>query len=107
CTMASSDSSNATGPGGVPQGSKTSEYYAVQNIPDRFDNPDWFKGYGNVKPVHPMYRTTASDYGKMSPTVHTMPTTFHPVSQTFSEKLGKCGMYRNHSMNTGKDRKLI
>uniref|UniRef100_A0A1I8I0Q1 ANK_REP_REGION domain-containing protein n=1 Tax=Macrostomum lignano TaxID=282301 RepID=A0A1I8I0Q1_9PLAT len=70
---------------GTAQGSKTSEYYAVQNIPDRFDNPDWFKGYGNVKPVHPMYRTTASDYGKMSPTVHTMPTTFHPVSQTFSE----------------------
>ncbi|PAA52104.1 hypothetical protein BOX15_Mlig009420g2, partial [Macrostomum lignano] len=104
--MSNEAASSNLGPGGVPRGSKTSQYYEVQNIPDRFDNPEWFKGYGS-KPVHPMYRTTASDYGKMAPTVHTMPTTFHPVSQTFSEDLGKCGMYRNMSLNTGKDTKLV
>ena len=29
----------AMGPGGVPQGSRTSDYYRTKNIPGRFDNP--------------------------------------------------------------------
>lgn len=55
------------------------------------------------KPVHPMYRTTNTDYGAEPPTIHTVPITFHAKSQQFSNDLGKCGMYRNSSLNTGLD----
>uniref|UniRef100_A0A1I8F632 Uncharacterized protein n=1 Tax=Macrostomum lignano TaxID=282301 RepID=A0A1I8F632_9PLAT len=57
---------------GYRKASKTSEYYAVQNIPDRFDNPDCLKG-----------------------------------TATLNRSLESAACYRNHSMNTGKDRKLI
>ncbi|WAR25758.1 CI116-like protein [Mya arenaria] len=87
---------------GIPKGSKTSDYYKTSNIPNRFENPDWFQGYGG-KTQHPMYRTTAATYGAKTPSVHTMPTSFHCRSQKFSEHLGTCGMYRNHSLNTNLD----
>ena len=45
---------------------------------------DCFEGYQN-KPQHPMYTTTAMVYGAKKPTVHTMPTSFHCKSQSFSE----------------------
>jgi len=95
-----------TNAGGVPKGAKTSDYYRVNNIPGRFDNPDWFQGYSE-KPVSALYRTTNSNYGCKKPTVHTMPTTFHAKSQKFSECLGKCGMYRNHSLNCDMDKKIV
>ena len=44
---------------------------------------DWFQGYGQKK-QHPMYRTSAAEYGAKAPTVHTMPTQFHAKSQQFS-----------------------
>jgi len=75
------------GPGGVPAGAKTSDYYKVKNIPARFDNPEWFEGYKS-KSVSPMYRTSAADYGGRAPTVHTMPTCFFAKSQKF-RGLGK------------------
>lgn len=86
----------------VPKGAKTSDYYRVVSIPERFNNPDCFQGYEH-KPQHPMYRTTNKDYGGRPPTVHNMPNSFHAKSQKFSEGLGKCGMFRNHSLNTAKD----
>jgi len=86
--------------GGIPKGAKTSDFYKTKQIPQRFENPEWFQGYGG-KQQHPMYKTTASTYGAKTPSVHTMPTSFHCRSQGFSEHLGKCGMYRNHSLNTG------
>ncbi|ESO93983.1 hypothetical protein LOTGIDRAFT_209481 [Lottia gigantea] len=105
--MADTVQTSEYGAGGVPKGAKTHEYYRVQDIPARFDNPDWFQGYGG-KQQHPMYRTTsASAYGSRAPSVHTLPTTFHGKSQQFSEKLGKCGMYRNHSLNTAKDQSPV
>lgn len=88
---------------GVPPDSKTSDYYRTYDIPKRFDNPDWFKGYSQSKPVHPIYRTSNSDYGSRPPSVHTMPTRFAAKSQEFSEQLGSCGMYKNHSLNTAVD----
>lgn len=45
---------------------------------------DWFKGYAQ-KPVHPVYRTSNSDYGARPPSVHTMPTRFSGKTQAFSE----------------------
>lgn len=30
--------------GGVPKGSRTSEYYRTKSIPDRFDNPGQYQG---------------------------------------------------------------
>ena len=45
---------------------------------------DCFEGYQN-KPQHPMYTTTAMVYGAKKPSVHTMPTSFHCKSQSFSE----------------------
>ena len=85
------------------QNLKTSDIYVVNNIPDRFDNPEWFKGYGTSVSKNPMYRTTASDYGRLAPNVHTMPTVFYSRTQSFTNHLGPCGMYRNHSLNTGND----
>eukprot|EP00745_Piridium_sociabile_P015337 TRINITY_DN2271_c0_g1_i3.p2 TRINITY_DN2271_c0_g1~~TRINITY_DN2271_c0_g1_i3.p2 ORF type:complete len:116 (+),score=29.16 TRINITY_DN2271_c0_g1_i3:61-408(+) len=77
------------GPGGVPRGAQTHQYYHVSDIPARFDNPDWFQGYGGKK-QHPMYRTSASTYGGKTPSVHTMPTQFYAKSQKFTEVCVVC-----------------
>lgn len=94
------------GNGGVPQNAKTSDFYRTENIPNRFEHPDWFQGYGGKK-QHPMYRTSSMTYGQKAPSVHTMPTSFHCRSQKFSEHLGTCGMYRNHSLNTALDNSKV
>ncbi|XP_046840279.1 UPF0691 protein C9orf116 homolog isoform X2 [Xenia sp. Carnegie-2017] len=93
----------ATKPG---NGARTSNYYRTQNIPQRFDNPDVFQGY-NTKKQHPMYMTSSMDYGSRQPTVHTMPTMFHAKNQKFSAHLSKCGMYRDHSLNTAMDKSTV
>lgn len=90
-------------PCGATQGAKTSDFYRTKDIPNRFENPDWFQGYGG-KAQHPMYRTSSAIIGSKPPSVHTVPTQFYCRSQKFSEHLGKCGMYRNHSLNTGMDK---
>lgn len=53
---------------------RTSDLYRTSNLPERFDHPSWFYGYGiQRKPaVHPCYRTTSSDYGR---SVYTHPST--------------------------------
>ncbi|XP_060586191.1 piercer of microtubule wall 1 protein-like [Ruditapes philippinarum] len=85
---------------------KTSDYYRTKNIPNRFDNPTWFKGYGG-KPEHPMYKTTSNTIGQKNPSVHTMPTQFYCRSQKFTEHLGTCGMYKNNSFNTALDQSQV
>ncbi|PNF40419.1 hypothetical protein B7P43_G01587 [Cryptotermes secundus] len=84
---------------------KTSDFYRTANLPNRFDRPYWFTGYGCQRrpPQHPFYRTTSSDYGWYPPTIHTVPTVFYPMSQKFSNDLAKSGMYRNYSLNTVMD----
>ncbi|XP_013791237.1 UPF0691 protein C9orf116-like isoform X2 [Limulus polyphemus] len=79
---------------------RTSHFYQTYNIPERFDHPDWFKGYG--KKQHPLFKTTSAEYGSRPPSVHTMPVCFYAKSNKFSEILSKCGMYRNYSLNTYK-----
>ena len=37
------------GPGGVPKGSKTSDYYRVANIPGRFNNPGNYNVFSNTR----------------------------------------------------------
>ncbi|XP_072634645.1 piercer of microtubule wall 1 protein isoform X3 [Canis lupus baileyi] len=58
-------------PAGPPP--RTSDYYCVdENLPVRFNNPAWFRGYGTKEPVS-MYRTSNQAYGSRAPTVHEMP----------------------------------
>ena len=61
------------------------------------------EGQHQHKLIHPMYRTTSADYGANPATVHTVPITYHAKSQQFSNQLGKCGMFRNRSLNTAMD----
>ncbi|ELU01415.1 hypothetical protein CAPTEDRAFT_225628 [Capitella teleta] len=67
---------------------------------------DRFKGYTHKEPS-PMFRTSNSDYGSRGPSVHTVPTSFHPKTQSFSNHLGVCGMPRNHSLNCALDKSLV
>ncbi|KAJ2947027.1 hypothetical protein O0L34_g16372 [Tuta absoluta] len=83
---------------------KTSDVYATCNLPKRFEHPHWFNGYGNqVNSQHPFYRTTSSVYGWYPPGIHTVPSEYHPANQTFTNHLSAFGMYRNYSLNTGRD----
>ncbi|KAL5516238.1 hypothetical protein EMCRGX_G001521 [Ephydatia muelleri] len=87
-------------------GLKTSDFYKTESLPERFNHPDWFVGYG-TQPQNSFFRTTAMSYGSKPLSVHTMPTEFYGRTQKFSEKLGKVGMYRNHSLNTAVDRSRV
>ena len=85
----------------------TQDYYKLSaQVPDRFKQPDGFKGYGKHD-QNPLYMTSSSDYGCRQPTVHVMPQTFHAKSQKFTGHLGQCGMYRNHSLNTAVDKNPV
>lgn len=87
-------------PKGAREGDKTSDYYQTVNIPKKFENPSWFSGYGYQRPQHPFYKTTSFDYGKLPPTVHTVPSMYFPRKQNFSKKQGVGGNYTNSSLNT-------
>lgn len=70
---------------------RTSDLYRTSNLPERFDHPSWFYGYGiQRKPaVHPCYRTTSSDYGR---SVYT-----HPSTTIFFLSTTSNGCYFNSS----------
>ncbi|KAL7753966.1 hypothetical protein RI367_000899 [Sorochytrium milnesiophthora] len=53
-----------------------------------------------VKTQHPLYTTTANQYGVRAPAEQELAKTRHVVSQKFSSHLGQAGPYRNHSLNT-------
>ncbi|XP_053603073.1 piercer of microtubule wall 1 protein isoform X2 [Plodia interpunctella] len=83
---------------------KTSDLFITCNLPKRFEHPHWFNGYGcQVSNQHPFYRTSASVYGWYPPGLHSVPTTYFPKSQAFTESLAQAGMYRNYSLNTNLD----
>lgn len=48
-----------------------------------------------------------SAHRSLSPTVADVAHSFHGQSQAFSEHLQNSGMYRNHSLNTAKDKSYI
>jgi len=56
---------------------------------------------------HPLYQTSSNVYGEMHSTPASVPSTFHSKSQKFSQHLGVCGMYRNHSLNTAMDKSKV
>ncbi|CAB0003644.1 unnamed protein product [Nesidiocoris tenuis] len=61
-----------------------------------------FQGYGCQKTPkdHPMYMTTTYlTYGYFPPTMETVPKSYYPLSQKFTESISNFGVYRNHSLN--------
>ncbi|KAM9720708.1 piercer of microtubule wall 1 protein isoform 4-T5 [Dama dama] len=62
-----------------PPPEKTSDYYRVsEDLPARFNNPAWFRGYRTKEPLS-VYRTSNQAYGSRAPTVHEMP---HTLKET-------------------------
>ncbi|XP_042101363.1 piercer of microtubule wall 1 protein isoform X2 [Ovis aries] len=59
-----------------PPPEKTSDCYRVsEDLPARFNNPAWFRGYRTKEPPS-VYRTSNQVYGSRAPTVHEMPGIF-------------------------------
>nr|XP_021323402.1 uncharacterized protein C15orf65 homolog [Danio rerio] len=55
------------------------------------------------RPHSLMFKTTSSDYGARPATLESSPCSYHPISQTFSQHLGLCGMFQDNSFNTSLD----
>ncbi|XP_062399887.1 piercer of microtubule wall 1 protein [Sardina pilchardus] len=86
---------------------KTSDVYTVdKNLPERFNNPDCFRGY-STRRSNPLYQTTNQQYGSKKPTVHEMPVTFNGSYRRFSEPLLKSGMYRDSGFNTSLEKSVV
>lgn len=68
------------------------------------DNIGWDSNY---HPQNPLYKTSSATYGILSATSECAPATYHGKSQKFSQHLGVCGMYRNHSLNTAVDKSKV
>lgn len=66
----------------------------VEEVPSAFERESFYK------PHHPLYQTSSHAHGELPATPASVPSTFHAKSQKFSQHLGVCGMYRNHSLNT-------
>ncbi|CAG7832690.1 unnamed protein product [Allacma fusca] len=99
-SMNSSEDDNPLTGREFTEGKRTCDLYPIaENLPNRFNNPEWFKGYGCEKPAHPFYLTTGVDYGRFPPTAHTMTQVFFPRNNKFTSHLGKTGMFRNRSLN--------
>ncbi|XP_069078529.1 piercer of microtubule wall 2 protein [Pleurodeles waltl] len=60
-----------------------------------------------AKPQSILFKTTSGQYGALTPTYEMSPCVYYPMTQYFSDELGKCGMYRNHSLNTALDRSKV
>ena len=60
-----------------------------------------------IMPSYARRSVCVSLFRRHRPTVHTMPTSFHAKCQKFTDHLGKCGMYRNQSLNTAMDKSIV
>ncbi|XP_054440765.1 piercer of microtubule wall 1 protein [Pteronotus mesoamericanus] len=86
---------------------KTSDCYRVsEDLPARFNNPAWFRGYRTKEPVL-VYRTSNQAYGGRAPTVHEMPKVFYATSNKFSRTLAATGMFRNNSLNVYMEKSIV
>ncbi|XP_045418573.1 UPF0691 protein C9orf116 homolog isoform X1 [Lemur catta] len=86
---------------------KTSDYYRVsEDLPVRFNNPAWFRGY-RTKKAASLYRTSNQTYGSRAPTVHEMPKVFYPNTHKFSRELAASGMFRNNTFNVYMEKSLV
>ncbi|XP_065368446.1 piercer of microtubule wall 1 protein [Calliphora vicina] len=83
---------------------QTKQLYDHLKAREKINCPYNFKGYGVEKVDNTMYRTYNSEYGYYAPNALTIPSRYYPLSQTFSNELHRCGMYRNFSLNTHIDR---
>ncbi|XP_030317354.1 UPF0691 protein C9orf116 homolog [Calypte anna] len=89
-------------------GPRTSDWYHTSpNLPERFQHPACFRGYGQPVEPHPRFRTTNQTYGSKAPTVHEVPTSFHGMSHPFSSNLGRFGMYRDNGLNTSMEKSRV
>ncbi|XP_010952757.1 piercer of microtubule wall 1 protein isoform X1 [Camelus dromedarius] len=86
---------------------KTSDYYRVsEDLPARFNNPAWFRGYRAKEPPS-VYRTSNQAYGSRAPTVHEMPKVFYPNSHRFSKQLAAGGMFQNNTFNVYMEKSIV
>ncbi|XP_004714578.2 UPF0691 protein C9orf116 homolog [Echinops telfairi] len=86
---------------------KTCDYYHVSDdLPARFNNPGWFRGYRSQQPVS-VYRTSNQAYGGRAPTVHEMPKVYYPTSGKFSQYLATFGMSRSSTLNVSMDKSIV
>jgi len=87
-----------------PPGSRTSQFYVTHpKLPGKFENPDWFSGYGCEKSPHPLYRTTYMEYGRYPPSVHTMPVCYFAKDSSFTKSRALGGPYTDEGLNTQLD----
>nr|XP_030694271.1 UPF0691 protein C9orf116 homolog isoform X1 [Globicephala melas] len=93
---------------------KTSDYYRVsEDLPARFNNPAWFRGYRTKEPPS-VYRTSNQAYGSRAPTVHEMPVrrrqrkkVFYPNSYKFSRQVAAGGMFQNNTFNVSMEKSIV
>ncbi|XP_036757350.1 piercer of microtubule wall 1 protein [Manis pentadactyla] len=86
---------------------KTSDYYRVDaDLPVRFNNPAWFRGYRTKEPIS-VYRTSNQAYGSRAPSVHEMPKVFYPNSSKFSRQLAAGGMFQNNTFNVHMEKSMV
>lgn len=85
---------------------QTCDFYAGKNLPKRFNNPHWFKGYGNERfnQINMRFLTTAFDYGRYPPSIHTIPLKYVGTQHKFTESEWTGHLYRNHSVNVTLDK---
>jgi len=90
------------------EGKRTCDLYPIHpKLPPRFNNSEWFKGYGCEKFPHPFYITTAMDYGRFPPTAHTMTQSYYPIECKFTDHLAVTGMPRNRSLNLTSNKSCV
>ncbi|XP_036710503.1 UPF0691 protein C9orf116 homolog isoform X1 [Balaenoptera musculus] len=93
---------------------KTSDYYRVsEDLPARFNNPAWFRGYRTKEPPS-VYRTSNQAYGSRAPTVHEMPVrrkqgkkVFYPNLYKFSRQVAAGGMFQNNTFNVYMEKSIV
>ncbi|ORY51568.1 hypothetical protein BCR33DRAFT_712600 [Rhizoclosmatium globosum] len=68
-----------------PPGTRTSDYYACEKLPRRFECPGLLE---YILRKQPTYMTTSNMYGMYPPTVHEMPNKFYGQTSKFTELMG-------------------